>query len=191
MLTRNRARLPTAVCAGACGVATATGGLLTWVSATGPRPTMGLAHTSFSKMLVYTLATRTPYVKSVGFVLLALGIAMVIGALSGLRILTALSAVVALAVGGMWIGLAVHHFNTPHLPNSYALDPAHLPWSALRIGAWLTLSGALLGLLSTVVPGGWTPVLARAARGARPWRFDSGSVAGRPRSDDERLASAR
>ena len=127
---------------------------------------MGMAHTSFSRMLVYTLAPRTPYVKSVGFAFLVLGIAMVIGALSGLRILTALSAVVALAVGGMWIGLVVHHYNTPQLPNSYSLDPAHLPWSALRAGAWLTLSER--PPRASFDPGarGWTPVLARADGGA-------------------------
>ena len=189
MVTRTRARVRTALWASVCGGATATGGLLTWVSAKGPRPTMGPDHTSFSKMLVYTLATRTPFVKSVGFALLVLGVAMVIGGLSGLRILSALSAVVALGVGGMWIGLVVHHFNTPHLPNSYSLNPAHLPWSALRAGAWLTLAGALLGLLSTLVPGGWTPVLARADGGAGRRPFAEGSVPDQPQAEDDRLVS--
>jgi hypothetical protein len=191
MVTRAQARVPTAVWASVCGGASATGGLLTWVTATGPRPTMGMDHTSFSRMLVYTLAPRTPYVKSVVFAFLVLGIAMVIGALSGLRILTALSAVVALAVGGMWIGLVVHHYNTPQLPNSYSLDPAHLPWSALRAGAWLTLGSASFGLLSTLVPGGWTPILARADGGAGRRPFGARSALGQPRAEDDRLVSTR
>jgi hypothetical protein len=142
-------------------------------------------------MLVYTLATRAPYVRSVGFVLLVLGISIVIGALSGLRILTGLSAIVALATGCMWIGLVVHHFNTPQLPNSYALDPAHLPWSALRAGAWLTLGGAFLALLSTLVPGGWTRVLARRGRGARRPPCGAGPTLGRPGAGEECLVPTR
>ena len=184
MVTRPRTRVPTAVWASVCGGATASGGLMTWVSASGARPTMGMEHTSFSKMLVYTVAPPTPFVQSVGFVVLVLGISMVVGALSGLRILTALSAVVALAVGGMWIGLVVHHFNAPDLPNSYFLNPAHLPWAALRAGAWLTIGGAVLGLLSTVVPGGWTPILGRADGGAGP-----PPMRPEPVEDDDRLLS--
>jgi len=189
MVTRARVRGATAVWASVCGGATATGGLLTWVSAKGARPTMGMDHSSFSKMLVYTLTTGTPYLKSVGFVVLVLGMSMVIGGLSGLRILTALSAVVALAVSAMWIGLAVHHFNTPQLPDSYALNPAHLPWSELRAGAWLTIGGAVLGLLSTLVPGGWTPVLGGVPWRAGRWPAGAGSMLGEPRADDERLVS--
>jgi hypothetical protein len=42
----------------------------------------------------------------------------------------------------------VHHFNTPGLPNSHYLNPANLPWADLREGAWLTIIGAALGLIS-------------------------------------------
>jgi hypothetical protein len=191
MVTRARARVPTAVAASVCGGAVAIGGLLTWVGARGPRPAMGLDHTSFSQMLVYTLATRTPSVRSVGFALLVLGFAMVIGALSGLRILTALAALVALAAGGMWLALVVHHFNAPQQPNSYSLDPAHLPWSQLRAGAWLTLGGALVGLLSTLVPGGWTRILGRADGGSGPRPFDAEATAGHARAHEDRVASTR
>ena len=54
----------------------------------------------------------------------------------------------ALAGAGMWTGLVVHYFNTPGRPNSLYLNPANLPWADLRAGAWLTVTGAALGLVS-------------------------------------------
>jgi hypothetical protein len=102
---------------------------------------MGMDGTSFSKMLVYTLANGHSFTTSVGFVVLVLGGVIVLGGLTGFRILTVVGSVLALAVAGMWIGLAAHHYNTPQLPNSYYLNPAHLPWSDLRQGAWLTIGG--------------------------------------------------
>jgi hypothetical protein len=107
-------------------------------------------HTSFSGMvvLVYSFADGNRFWKSVGFVVLVLGVLMVIGALTGLRTLIVLAALLALAAAGMWIGLIVHHYNTPNLPNGHYLNPANLPWSDLREGAWLMIVGAALGLLS-------------------------------------------
>ncbi len=145
---RTRIRLPVAAFTALCGVATAAGGLLTWVSARGARPTMGMDHTSFPEMLVYSFADGNPFWKSAGFVVLMLGVAIVIGALAGLRTLTVLAAVLALAAAGMWIGLIVPHYTTPNLPNAHYLNPANLPWPDLRAGAWLTIAGAVLGLLS-------------------------------------------
>lgn len=83
------------IVASACGVVTGIGGLFTWIGARGPRPTVGIDHTSFSKMLVYTLVDGSPFVKSVGFVTVVLGLLMVIGAISGLRILAVLGGVLA------------------------------------------------------------------------------------------------
>jgi len=131
-----------------CGVAAAVGSLLTWVSARGARPRMGMDHRSFSGVLVYSFANGNPFWRSVGFVVLVLGGLMVIGALAGVRMLTVLAAVLALAAVGMWIGLIVHHYNTPNLPNAHYLNPANRPWSDLREGAWLTMASAVLGLLS-------------------------------------------
>jgi hypothetical protein len=145
---RRRIRLPVAVFTALCGVAIAAGGLLTWVNAHGARPSTGMDHTSFREMLVYSFANGNPFWKSTGFVVLVLAAAMVIGALAGLRTLTVLAAVLALAAAGMWIGLIVHHYNTPNLPIAHYLIPASLPWSDLRAGAWLTIAGAVLGLLS-------------------------------------------
>jgi hypothetical protein len=53
---RTRIRLPVAAFTALCGVATAVGALLTWVSARGARPAMGMVHTSFRGMLVYSFA---------------------------------------------------------------------------------------------------------------------------------------
>jgi hypothetical protein len=108
---------------------------------------MGMLHTSLAQMLVYTYAPTSIW-SSVAFAVLILGAAMVAGALTGLRTLAVLAGLLALAASGMWIGLVVHHFNTPGLPNSHYLNPANLPWADLRAGAWLTLAGAALGLAS-------------------------------------------
>ena len=70
---RTRIRLPVATFTAVCGVAAAVGSLLTWVSARDARPRMGMDHTSFSGMLVYSFANGNPFWKSVGFVVLVLG----------------------------------------------------------------------------------------------------------------------
>jgi hypothetical protein len=139
---------------------------LTWLTAHNGRPRLGMDHTSFSKMLVFTFVDEHPFMRSAGFVVLLLGVVMVIGGLSGLRVLTVLGAVLSLAAAGVWIGLTLHHYNTPHLANSYYLNPVHLPWSSLREGAWLTIGGALVGILSSLVLRGWNTVSRRATRSA-------------------------
>jgi hypothetical protein len=145
---RGRMRPQVAAFTALCGVAIVIGSLLTWLSAHGARPAMGMGHTSLRQMLVYSFADVTSSWDSVGFVVLIFGAAMVIGALTGLRTLAVLAGLLALAAAGMWIGLVVHHFNTPGLPNSHYLNPANLPWPDLRAGAWLTLIGAAGGLIS-------------------------------------------
>lgn len=97
---RTRIRLPVAAFTTLRGEATAIGGLLTWVSARGPRPRLGIDHTSFSKLLVYSFANGSPFWQSAGFAVLVLGVLMVIGALAGLRTLTVLAALLALGAAG-------------------------------------------------------------------------------------------
>jgi hypothetical protein len=145
---RARIRPQAAALTALCGAATAIGSVLTWISARGPRPAMGMGHTSLSQMLVYSFADEGSFWKSAGFVVLILGAAMIAGALAGIRTLAILAGLLALAAAGMWTGLVVHHFNTPGLPNSHYLNPANLPWADLRSGAWLTITGAALGLVS-------------------------------------------
>jgi hypothetical protein len=157
-----KVRPEVAALAAACGAATAAGGLLTWVTASGPRPTMGMDHTSLPKMLVYSFAhTASPWA-SVGLAVLVLGLLMTTGALTGLRTVVGLAAFLALAAAYMWIGLVTHHYNTPSMPNSHYANPVNLPWADLRIGAWLTISGAVLGLVSAF------SLRARMSRGREP-----------------------
>lgn len=131
-----------------CGAATAGGSVLAWVSPHGARPALGMNQTSLSRMLTYSFVDVKLFWESAGFAVFVLGLLIVIGALGGVRTLTVLAALLALAAAGMWLGLAVHHFETPDLPNSYYLNPAHLPWADLREGAWLTIIGAACGLVS-------------------------------------------
>lgn len=145
---RTRVRPQVAAFTALCGAATAIGSLLTWVNAHGPRPAMGMGHTSLARMLVYAFAGVDSFWRSAGFAILILGAAMVIGALAGVRTLAVLAGLLALAAAGMWTGLVIHHFNTPGLPNSHYLNPANLPWADLREGAWLTIIGAAGGLAS-------------------------------------------
>jgi len=146
--SQTRVRPMVTAFAAACGVGTAVGGLLTWVAASGPRPGMGMDHTSLSKMLVYSFAHSASLWTSVGFAVLVLGLLMAVGSLAGLRTVVVLAALLALAAAGMWIGLVTHHYNAPNLPNSHYANPVNLPWPDLRIGAWLTICGAFLGIVS-------------------------------------------
>ncbi len=150
-----RHRLPMAILACACGVATGVSGFFGWMDLRSGRTIPRMDHTSLSKMLNYSLASDNAYLKSVGFVMLLLGVLMVLGGLSGLRVLTALGALLALLVAGIWIGLVSHHYTGSHLPNSYYANPLHLPWSTLQFAAWVTIGAASLGFLSTLVPRGW------------------------------------
>lgn len=145
---RTRIRPQVAAVTALCGAAIAIGSFLTWLNAHGARPALGMDHTSLRQMLVYSFADVASFWQSAGFAVLVLGAAMVIGALTGLRTLAVLAGLLALAAAGMWTGLAVHHFNTPGLPNSHYLNPANLPWAQLREGAWLTIIGGVSGLVS-------------------------------------------
>jgi hypothetical protein len=147
VLRSRQVRPGVAVFAAACGVIIAVGALLPWLGADGARPAMGMRHTSLSQMLVYTVR-ESSMGSSVAFAVLVLGALIVIGALTGLRIMVGTAALLALAAGGMWIGLIEHHYNTPELPNIHYVNPANLPWSGLRLGAWLTIAAAVLALLS-------------------------------------------
>lgn len=146
--TPTRIRPQIAALTALCGAATAIGSLLTWIGARGTRPVMGMSHTSFSRMLVYSFADVGSFAKSAGFAVLLLGVVMVIAGVAGVRTVAVLAGLLALGVAGMWIGLVVHHFNTPGLPNSHYLNPANLPWADLRAGAWLAIIGAVTGLVS-------------------------------------------
>jgi hypothetical protein len=146
--SRTRTRLAVATITSLGGVTVMAGALLTWLSARGPRPATGMTHTSLSRMLVYTYTATGSFWTSAASAVLVLGFLLVIGGLAGLRTLSVITALLTLAASGMWIGVVVHHYNTPSLPNVHYANPLNLPWSDLRAGAWLTISAAALGLIS-------------------------------------------
>jgi hypothetical protein len=146
--SRTRTRLAVATITSLGGVMVMAGALQTWLSARGPRPATGMTHTSLSRMLVYSYTATSSFWSSAAVAVLVLGFLVVIGGLAGLRTLTVIAALLTLAASGMWIGVVVHHYNTPSLPNVHYANPLNLPWSDLRAGAWLTISSATLGLIS-------------------------------------------
>jgi hypothetical protein len=146
--SRIRTRPTAAVITSLGGLAVMAGALLTWLNASGPRPATGMTHTSLSRMLVYAYTATSSFWNSAAVAVLVLGLLVVIGGLAGLRTLTVIAALLTLAASGMWIGVVVHHYNTPSLPNVHYANPVNLPWSDLRAGAWLTIGAAAVGLIS-------------------------------------------
>lgn len=135
MSTRRRSA-GAAVIAALSGVAIAVGAVLPWVRARGRRPASGITHTSVMELFHWSYRA-SPFLRSFGMVAAAAGIVVIIGALIGSRVLTALFSLLALAAAGLWIALNATHYN-----------PVDLPYSDLRVGAWLTVAGGLAGLIS-------------------------------------------
>jgi len=90
----------------------------------------GLQHWSYQ-------ATGT-YFASFSFAILVAGALVALSGLLASRFLGALFSFIALAAAGLWIGLNASHFS-----------PVSLTSSDLRIGAWLTIAGGLVGFVSS------------------------------------------
>jgi hypothetical protein len=119
------------------GIAIAVGGVLPWVCARGRRPASGIAHTSVTGLFHWSYQATSPFLRSFAVVVVVAGVLVLIGGLTGSLILTALFSLAALAAAGLWIGLNATHYS-----------PVDLPYSDLRVGAWLTMAGGLAGLIS-------------------------------------------
>jgi hypothetical protein len=130
---RPAAALLTALCGAAIGV----GALLSWVVARGARPASGMTHTSIAGLFHWAYHNSSPFLRSFSAVVVLAGILVVIAGLLGWRLLTGLLSLVALAAAGLWLGLNTSHYHV-----------ASLQYSDLRIGAWLTVAGGLLGLIT-------------------------------------------
>lgn len=126
-----------AVIAALSGIAIGVGAVLPWVCARGRRPTSGIAHTPVTGLFHWSYQATSPFLRSFGMAVAVAGILVIISALIGSRILTALFSLAALAAAGLWIGLNATHYS-----------PVDLPYSDLRVGAWLTVAGGLAGLIS-------------------------------------------
>jgi hypothetical protein len=133
MSTRRRASVALIVMIG--GVAIAVGALLPWVAARGARPASGIGHTSIAKMFRWSYETSS-FVGSFGLVLLVAGVLVLVSGLLAARVAAAVFSFIALVVAGLWIALNANHFN-----------PVDMPYSELRVGAWLAIGGGLVGLI--------------------------------------------
>ncbi|HEY3008744.1 MAG TPA: hypothetical protein VGJ63_11875 [Micromonosporaceae bacterium] len=118
------------------GIAIGAGGLLPWVVARGSRPRSGIMHTSIAGLFRWEYENAT-FIRSFGAVMVLCGVLVLIGGLVASRVLAVLFSLVALATAGLWIGLNASHFN-----------PTDMPYSDLRIGAWLSIGGGIVGLVS-------------------------------------------
>jgi len=136
----NRRRPGVVFIAALCGIAIGVGAVLPWVDPRGPRPASGITHTSVAGLFHWSYEDTSQFLRSFGVVVLAAGVLVFLGALAARRVVVALFSVVALAAAGLWIGLNVSHYN-----------PTDLLYSDLRVGAWLTVVGGLVGLLSAFV----------------------------------------
>ncbi len=136
-MVRRRIRPGVAFLVALCGIAIAAGALVTWVAPSGARPGSGLTHTSVKGLFLWSFRNASPFSHSVGVVVLVLGVLLIIAGVLGLRLLTAVFALLALAVGGAWLALYAHAYSS-----------VGLTYSQLRPGAWLTLLGALVALIT-------------------------------------------
>jgi hypothetical protein len=114
------------------------GSFLTWVKRRGTHPSTGVNHTSVSEAVRWSYQHTGSFWTSVGVALLILGVLVIVAALTGSRTLAVLSSLLALGVTGTWLGLVA----------TQLWQLKSLPWSGLREGAWLSLAGGILALLS-------------------------------------------
>jgi hypothetical protein len=138
MWTMTERRPAVAVLTALSGIAIGVGALLPWVEARGNRPRSGITHTSVAGLFRWSYENSSPFLRSFGAVVLLAGILVLLGGLAASRLLAGLFSLVALAAAGLWIGL-----------NASRYSPTDLPYQDLRAGAWLTMVGGLVGLLSS------------------------------------------
>lgn len=137
-LVPTRRRAAVAVLVALCGIAIAAGSVQTWITARGGRPDSGIRHTAISGVLHWSYQPTDLFTHSFAMVVLVAGALVFVGGVFASRLLAALFSLIALAASTAWIGLYATYYN-----------PANLPYSDLRLGAWLALGGSLIGLLSS------------------------------------------
>ncbi len=135
---RTRRRAAVSVLVALCGIAVAAGSVQTWIIARGRRPGSGIRHTAISGVLHWTYQPTGLFTHSFAMVVLVAGALVLVGGVFASRLIAGLFSLVALAAAGIWIGLNATHY-----------DPVNLPYSDLRLGAWLTVGGGLIGLFSS------------------------------------------
>lgn len=119
-----------------CGLVAVLGSVLPWVDARDSRPDLDLTATAASSLGDFTYTATDTFPRSAAMVVLVAGLLTALGAMFASWLVTVVSALVGLAVGGLWLGLVASEF-----------DPVGLPWSDFRIGAWLSMGGAVVSLV--------------------------------------------
>lgn len=127
------------VIAGLCGIAIGVGAWMPWIGARGSRPASGIGHTALTGLSHWSYQ-NSGFFTSFAIAVAACGLLVLLGAMAGSRVITAFFSLIALAAAGLWIGLDASHYHS-----------ATLPYSDLRLGAWLTLGGGLIGLIAGIV----------------------------------------
>ena len=136
---RTRRRAAVAVLVALCGIAIAGGSVLAWIRARGSRPGSGVRHTAISGLLHWSYQPTGLFTHSFAMVILVAGALVFVGGVFASRLLAGLFSLVALVASVTWIGL-----------NATFYSPVNLPYSDLRLGAWLAMGGSLIGLLSSI-----------------------------------------
>jgi len=136
---RTRRRGAVALLVALCGIAIATGAFPTWVSARGHRPSSGIRQTAISGILHWHYSHTASFTLSFALIVVACGALVFVGGVFASRLVASLFSLIALAAAGVWIGLNATHYS-----------PTSMPYSDLRLGAWLVLGGGLVGLVSSL-----------------------------------------
>ena len=137
---RHRHRVAVGLFIALCGLAIAAGSEFTWISANHGHPQVGTKHTSLTGLLHWSYQGTGSYLHSFAFAVVVAGALVFLGGLTGSRLVAGLFALIALAAGGLWLGLYATKYSI-----------TSLPYTDLRIGAELTIGGAVLALLATSV----------------------------------------
>jgi hypothetical protein len=135
---RTRRSATVAVLIALCGIAISAGAVQTWVSARGLRPGAGIEHTAVAGVLHWSYQSTSTFSSSFAMVVIVAGGLVFIGGVLASQQFASLFSFVALAASALWIGLNATHYR-----------PVSLPYTDLRLGAWLAVGGSLIGLMSS------------------------------------------
>ncbi len=135
---RTRRRAAVSVLIALCGIAISAGSIQTWVVARGSRPTSGIEHTAVAGALHWRYQSTSTFSSSFAIVVIVAGALVFIGGVLASQQFASMFSFIALAASGVWIGLNATHFS-----------PVSLPYTDLRLGAWLTVAASLIGLMSS------------------------------------------
>ncbi len=135
---RTRRRVAVALLIALCGAAIAAGAFPKWVSARGPRPSSGIQRTAIAGLVHWHYQSTSTFTLSFALIIVVSGALVFVGGIFASRLVAGLFSLVALAAAGVWIGLNTTHYN-----------PTSLPYTDLRLGAWLVIGGGLIGLISS------------------------------------------